>query len=132
MRPLLLLGALLLAACGSLSGAASGGPSPSPSAPPANLLVVAADNGATLQAHVGDHIQIALGDQLNWRVDPADGTVLVHPIQNDLLVRGTQAIYLAAAPGTSTIKATGTAACPSGAACPLFAVLFSATVVVAP
>ena len=95
-------------------------------------MVTMADNGATVRAHVGDHIQIALGEQFVWRVDPADGTVLVHPIQNYMLVRGTQAIYLAAASGTSTIKATGTAVCPSGAACPLFAVLFSATVVVVP
>jgi len=132
VRPLVLVGSLLLAACGSLSGVASGGPSASPSAPPANLMVTMADNGATLRAHVGDHIQIALGDQLNWRVDPADGTVLVHPIQNYMLVRGTQAIYVAAAPGTSTIKATGTAACPSGSLCPQFVVVFTATVVVAP
>ncbi len=39
----------------------------------------------------GDHIQIALGEAVNWQLDPPDGVVLTHPVQNYTLVRGTQA-----------------------------------------
>ena len=43
-----------------------------------------------------------------------------------------RAIWAAAAPGTSTITATGTVICPSGQACIMLALLFTTTVVVAP
>ena len=58
--------------------------------------------------------------------------VLTRPVQNYLLVRGTQGIWLASATGRSTISATGSVNCPSGQPCPLFAILFTATVVVVP
>ena len=62
-----------------------------------------------------------------------DGVVLVHPpVQNYLLVRGTQAIWLANAVGRSTIKASGGVSCPSGQACPLLLAVFGATVEVVP
>lgn len=126
---LVVLLALVIAACGDIAG--SGG-TPSPSAPPSNVVVTAADNQKTITAHVGDHIQIALGTQYDWRVDPPDGVVLVHPIQNYLLVRGTQAIWLASSVGRSSIKASGGVVCPSGQACPLLLAVFSATVEVVP
>jgi hypothetical protein len=126
---LVALVAFVLAACGDAAG--SGG-SPSPSAPPANVVVTMADNQKTVTAHVGDHIQIALGTQYDWKVDPPDGVVLVHPIQNYLLVRGTQAIWLANSVGRSTIKASGGVVCPSGQPCPLLLAVFSATVEVVP
>ena len=91
-----------------------------------------ASDRQTVTAHVGDRIQIALGEQYKWQLDPPDGVVLTHPVQNYLLVRGTQAIWLASAPGQSTIRATGSANCPSGQPCPLFAILFTANVVVSP
>jgi len=58
--------------------------------------------------------------------------VLVHGVQNYMLVRGTQAIWTAAAPGSTTISATGTVICASGQACIMLALLFTTTVVVAP
>jgi len=131
-----LLGALLVplalavAACGDAAGP---GGDPSPSAPPSNVVVTATDNQKTITAHVGDHIQIALGTQYDWKLDPPDGVVLVHPpVQNYLLVRGTQAIWLANAVGRSTIKASGGVSCPSGQACPLLLAVFGATVEVVP
>ncbi len=54
------------------------------------------------------------------------------PVQNYLLVRGTQALWLAAAPGTTAIRATGTVVCASGQICNQIAVHFSATLVVSP
>ena len=117
-------------ACGS--HVASGGDvSASPTIAAAVQLTVAS-NGSTVTAHVGDHLQIALGEQYTWQLEPPDGVILTRPVQNYMLVRGTQAIWLAASPGRSVVKATGGAACAAGSPCPLFAVLFSATVDVVP
>ena len=127
---LVILGAVL-AACGGAAGPGAT-PAPSPSAPAGAILVTMASDRQTVTAHVGDRIQIALGEQYKWELDPPDGVVLTRSVQNYLLVRGTQAIWLASATGQSTIKATGTAVCPSGQPCPLFAILFTATVVVVP
>ena len=127
---------LTLAAC---AGVASGGipspSSPSPSVPPSAgvVMVTMASDRQTVTAHVGDRIQVALGEQYAWRLDPPDGVVLVQPVsQTYLLVRGTQAIWEARAAGPSTIRATGTVVCPSGQACIQIAILFSATVDVQP
>ena len=125
----LFLLALLLTACG---GAGAPGPSSSPTPIPGAVLVTRANDQGTVQARVGDRIQIALGTDFEWRLDPPDGVVLTRGVQNELLVRGTQAIWTASAPGTSTITATGTVICPSGKACILIAILFKTTVVVSP
>ena len=119
----------IVAACGSVAG--YGGP-PSPTPPAGSVMVTKAENQQTVTAHVGDHIQIALGDDINWQLEPPDGTVLAQPIQNYMLVRGTQAIWLARSAGTATIKASGGMNCPSGSACPMLLAVFSATVVVVP
>jgi hypothetical protein len=119
-------------------GSACGGaglpvpPSASPTPIPGAVLVTRASDRGTVHARVGDTIQVALGTEYEWRVDPPDGVVLVRGPQSYLLVRGTQAIFTAAAAGTSTITATGTVICPSGQACILIAILFTTTVVVAP
>jgi len=121
--------AVIVAACGSVVG--SGG-TPSPTPPPGGVLVTKADNQRTVTAHVGDHIQIALGEDINWQLEPPDGAVLVQPIQNYMLVRGTQAIWLARSAGRSTIKASGGMNCPSGSLCPMLLAVFTATVEVVP
>ena len=95
-------------------------------------MVTKADNQRTVTAHVGDHIQIALGEDINWQLEPPDGVVLVHPIQNYMLVRGTQAIWVAQSAGRSTINASGGMNCPSGSACPMLLAVFSATIEVSP
>ena len=122
---------VVTAACG---GAGSGAPAPSAAASgmpvPGVILVTRASDRGTVTARVGDRIQIALGSAYEWRLDPPDGVVLVRGVQNELLVKGTQAIWTAAAAGTSTISATGTVACPSGQACILIAIPFSTSVVV--
>jgi hypothetical protein len=123
---------LLATACGGV-GAPQPSASPTPIPPIAGaVLVTRASDRGTVHARVGDTIQIALGTEYEWRLDPPDGVVLVHGVQNYLLLRGTQAIWTAAAPGTSTITATGTVICPSGQACIMIALLFTTTVVVGP
>ena len=133
---LVLLAALLLTACGAAYGSAgAGGASASPSASPVTASITIVDNGGTLTVRVGDRVQIALGDQYEWTLDPPDGVVLTHPVQNYMLVRGTQAIWLASAAGTSTIHASapaGAASCPVGYACQSPRIAFVATVVVVP
>ncbi len=131
MKPVvaLLLAMLVLTAC---SGAGATGPSTAPTPIPGAVLVTRANDQGTVQARVGDRIQIALGTDFEWRLDPPDGVVLTRVVQNELLVRGTQAVWTASAPGTSTITATGTVICPSGKACILIALLFKTTVVVSP
>ena len=122
--------ATLLAACGSVGGPGGFDPSPTPIS---TVTVTRASNQQTVTAHVGDHIQVALGDDFTWQVEPPDGAVLVHEAnKNYMLVRGTQAIWLARSAGRSTIKASGGVNCPSGAACPLLLALFTATVEVLP
>lgn len=96
------------------------------------MLITQASDRQTVTARLGDRIQIALGEQFHWTLDPPDGVVLTRPVQNYLLVRGTQAIWLASAVGQGTIRATGTAVCASGQPCPQFAILFTATVIVTP
>ena len=122
--------AALLVACGGAAG--SGGSDPSPT-PASTVTITRASNQQTVMAHVGDHIQIALGDDINWKLEPPDGVVLaLEANRSYLLVRGTQAIWLARSAGHSTIKASGGMNCPSGAACPLLLAVFSATVEVVP
>jgi hypothetical protein len=130
-RPLLLALVLgVVAACGSVGVPAASTAPPSPI--PGAVQVTKANDHGIVSARVGDTIQIALGSEFDWRVDPPDGLVLVQGPQKYLLVRGTQAIWTAAATGSSTIKATGTVICPSGQACILLAALFTTTVVVTP
>jgi hypothetical protein len=121
---------VLAAGCGGAG--APEPPSASPTPIPGAVLVTRANDRGTVHARVGDTIQIALGTEFEWRVDPPDGVVLKRSPQNYLLVRGTQAIWTAAAPGTSKITATGTVICPSGQACIMIAILFTTTVIVDP
>lgn len=126
----LAVGLVLAAACGSTG--APQPPSASPTLIPGAVLVTRANDRGIVHARVGNTIQIALGTDYEWRVDPPDGVVLVHGVQNYLLVRGTQAIWTAVTPGPAIVTATGTVICPSGQACTLIALLFTTTVVVGP
>jgi hypothetical protein len=125
----LLFALILVGAC---SGAGAPRPSSFPTPIPGAIIVTRANDQGTVYARVGDRIQIALGTDFEWRLDPPDGVVLTRGVQNEPLVRGTQGVWTAAAPGTSTITATGTVICPSGKACILIAILFKTTVVVSP
>src|SRR5256885_13035779 len=107
--------AVIVAACGSIAGP---GVDPSPT-PMTGVMVTKADNQRTVTAHVGDHIQIALGEDINWQLESPDGAVLVQePNRNYLLVRGTQAIWLARSAGPPTGKRSGGMKRPGGAPCP--------------
>jgi hypothetical protein len=128
------LSALALVLSVVACGGAGAPPPPSASATPipGAVLVTRANDRGTVQAKVGDTIQVALGTEFEWRVDPPDGVVLTRAAQSSPTGRGTQAVFTAAAPGTSTITATGTVICPSGQACIMIAILFTTTVLVSP
>jgi hypothetical protein len=133
MRRTALALVLCAAACGGVGAPLPPSASPTPIPPIAGaVLITRANDRGTVHARVGDTIQIALGTEYEWRVDPPDGVVLVSGVQRYLPVRGTQAVWTAASPGIATITATGTVVCPSGQACILIALLFTTTVVVAP
>ena len=142
IRPATMLGLALLvtlgaAACG---GAGTGGPSGQPSQPsqpsqagpsPALVRVGRADAGTTVSARVGDTIQIALGADLDWTLDPPAPAGILRPYTGPVtLIGGVQAHYTAAAPGTVTITADGRPRCPPNAACTQVIVPFRATVAV--
>lgn len=86
-----------------------------------------ADNGTTLTVPVGDEVEVQLDPSLNWTVSVDNGWVL-HALPTPA---DAQALYEAVANGQAMISATGTAKCGPGMVCPLFAVEWSATVVVA-
>lgn len=130
MRLIALALVLGVVACGG--AAAPPPPSASATPIPGAVLVTRASDRGTVQARAGETIQVALGTEFEWRVDPPDGVVLVRAAQSSPTGRGTQAVFSAAAPGTSTITATGTVICPSGQACIMIAILFTTTVVVSP
>jgi hypothetical protein len=120
---------VIVAACGTVAGPGSD-PSPMPES---SVTVTKADNQHTVRAHVGDHIQVALGEDINWQLEPPDGSVLIQePNRNYMLVRGTQAIWLARSTGRSTVKASGGMNCPSGSLCPMLLAVFTATIEVLP
>jgi len=122
--------AAIVAACGSVAGPGGSDPSPTPES---SVVVTKASNQQVLTVHVGDHIQIALGEDINWQLEPPDGTVLIQESnRNYMLMRGTQAIWLARSAGRSTIKANGGMNCPSGSACPMLLAVFTATIQVLP
>jgi hypothetical protein len=123
--------AFAVALCVSCAAAVGSAP-PSPTPIPGAVVITRASDHGTVHARVGDTIQVALGADYEWHLDPPDGVVLVPGVQRYLLARGTQAVWTAAAPGTATVTATGSVICPSGQACILLALLFTTTVVVAP
>jgi len=152
--PLLLATLVPLSGCGAVyAPAASGGvtpaahgtttagdpPSPASASPssssapassrqpiPAPAQLTMADNNHTITMKVGQTFTLALGDE-QWKPTVADQTVLAR-LPNFAMVRGAQGIYKAYRAGTTTLKATGTPACPAGKACPMFVLLFAVTV----
>ena len=83
-----------------------------------------------MEVRVGDLVQVALGDQLDWRVDVSDRRVLAAEPGVNTLVRGTQLLARATAPGTTDIAGEGRPRCPPNQPCAQFVVHFNVTVVV--
>ena len=125
----------LLAGCGaySIPGSAS---SPSPSSG-LGFDVTASEKDHAVTMHVGQKLEVVLhgGTTASWQqVQSSDPKILeptVDPAATS--VRGvTLAAFKAIAPGEARVTAVGTPVCPSGQACPMYAILYSLKVSVAP
>lgn len=136
MKALLLAVALLgLTACGSVPIGPAGPASPS-AAPAGGAEVTDADENKTLRYHVGDTFEVVLHAQpgfTTWQnLQPLDRTVLQPMVDTHAtaVVGVTLAKFKAAAPGSTDLTASATAACSPGVACPALARLWKVTIVV--
>jgi len=99
--------------------------------------VAATEQDHAVVMHVGQKLQVVLhgGGQVNYQqVQSSDTSVLAPTVDPAATaVRGvTLAAFVAKSAGTSRVTAVGAPVCPSGQACPMFAVLYTLNVTVAP
>ena len=132
-----IVAAILISGCGSV-GNASQAPTPSASSNPTTFDVTATETTQAASMRVGQKLEVALhaGSGMNNWTQPrsSDESILV-PIVNPAAtaVRGvTLAAFQAKAPGQVSVTAYTGPLCPSGQACPMYVVVFSAQVTVTP
>ncbi len=118
--------AVLASTCGS--GAAPVTPAPAPSGDV--VKVTQLDDGRTIHVPVGQLVQVALGDQFDWSLEISDPRVLAAEPGVNTLVRGSQLLARAKAPGTATIVGTGKPKCAPNQACIQILATFRLTIVV--
>ncbi len=87
------------------------------------VAITLLDMGQTKYVHVGDEIEIALGNKFNWSVNVDNPAVLQHVSTDPYL-------YKAVAPGTVTISASGRPVCKKGQFCSMMIVAFKSMIVV--
>lgn len=133
-----LAAALVLSACGAVGSGAAPSPSPSyPAVTPGHGFdVVVTEKERSVTLRVGQRLEAVLHanpGMTPWEgVRSTDETVLMPVVDPAATaVRGvTLAGFQAMAPGTASIEASAGAACPSGEACPMYAILLSISVTV--
>lgn len=93
--------------------------------------VTLSDNGKVFTMQVGESFLLNLGmDVYDWTVDVDHQDVLQREV-NKTVIHGAQGIYMAQAPGTAILSATGDPLClQSKPACMMPSILFSITVIV--
>jgi hypothetical protein len=136
-----LIGAALLAACGSPVLPGVGPANPVTPTPPVvttpglgfDVLITERDHDATV--HTGQKIEVVLRARsgfTDWSSVTTDNEAILAPIPTGITAaRGvTIAGFKALAPGTATITAAAGPVCSPGQACPMYAVLFSVQVTV--
>jgi hypothetical protein len=132
--------AVLVSGCGS-AGIGSGlTPTPSPSAGsnPMSFDVTVTETTKAASMRVGQKLEVvlhAVSGMNNWTQPRSSDESVLAPIVNPAAtaVRGvTLAAFQAKAPGQANITAYGSPTCPSGQACPMYVMLFSAKVTVTP
>jgi ABC-type transport system substrate-binding protein len=134
---LLILAALVLAACAPASvQAAQGSPTPPPSTTPTGAASGTPDPGSTptitldnnnqlITLHVNETFLLKLGDAYDWTIN-VDNQGVVSRIPYIAVIRGAQGVYLAHQPGTATLTATGDPFCrQSVPACAIPSISFS-------
>ena len=133
MRRLVVLLAIALSACGAVGQGAGPGPSDNPM----HFDVTATEMDHAVSMHVGQKLELVLhgGGQLNYQQVTSSNASILEPTVDPAAtaVRGvTLAAFKAKAPGEARVTAVGAPVCPSGQACPMFAVLYTLTVTVTP
>jgi hypothetical protein len=139
MRSLLLViaAALLITGCGG-TGTGSG-PSPSPSTGSnLNFDVTVTETTRAASIRVGQKLEVVLHantGMTNWTQPKSSDESILTPVVNPAAtaVRGaTLAAFEAKAPGQVDITAYASPVCPSGQACPMYVMAFSARVTITP
>ena len=140
MRKLILLAAVAMfgAGCGATGAGAGPNPSPSPSdSSPIHFDVTATETDKAVSMHAGQKLEVVLhgGNQITWQQVKSSDTTILEPTVNPAAtaVRGvTLAAFRAKAAGEVQVTAVGTAVCPAGQPCPMFAMLYTLTVTITP
>jgi hypothetical protein len=133
MRFLVIVLALLAVSCGHVGQ----GGSPSPSDNPMHFDVTATEKDHAVSMHVGQKLQVVLhgGGQLNYQQVTSSNKSILEPTVNPAataVIGVTLAAFRARTPGEARVTAVGAPVCPSGQACPMFAVLYTLAVTVTP
>ena len=133
MRLLVVVIALLVVGCGAVGQGAG----PSPSDNPLHFDVTATERDHAVSMHVGQKLEVVLhgGGQLTYQQVTSSNTSILEPTVNPAataVLGVTLAAFKARAPGEARVTAVGAPVCPSGQACPMFAVLYTLTVTITP
>lgn len=128
--------ALLSVGCGAYGTGTGGNPTPTPSGG-LRFDVTATEKDHAVTMHVGQTLQVVLHgtDQFSYQQVRSSDQLILEPTVNpaESAARGVLlAAFRAKAPGQATVTAVGAPVCPSGQACPMYAVLYSLTVTVTP
>lgn len=75
-----------------------------------DLTVTLADQGRTIQMHVGQRFLLKLGEEYEWTVTVTDPSVLSR-VMNIAVVRGAQGVYQAVKTGQASLVASGDPRC---------------------
>src|ERR1700694_1474715 len=142
MRKLILLAAVAMFGAGGGGTGGGGGarPTPAPSPPdsaPMHFDVTATETDKAVSMHAGQKLEVVLhgGNQITWQQVKSSDTTILEPTVNPAAtaVRGvTLAAFRAKAAGEVQVTAVGTAVCPAGQPCPMFAMLYTLTVTITP
>lgn len=132
-RRLVVLLALVAAACGSVGTGAG----PSPSADPMHFDVTATETDHAVSMHVGQRLEVVLhgGNQISYQqVKSSDPAMLAPAVDpHAAAARGvTLAAFEAKTKGQVDVTAVGSPVCTPDVACPMYAILYTLTVTIGP
>jgi hypothetical protein len=133
---LIALVAVLVAGCGATGAGAGSIPTPSPSFG-MGFDVTASEKDHAVTMRAGQKLEVVLhgGGQITYQqVRSSDESILQPTVDPAATaVRGvTLAAFKALKPGQAQVSAVGVPVCPSGQACPMYAVVYSLLVTVTP
>ncbi len=126
---------LILTGCGSAGAGSGSTPGVTPSGPQFNVSVTEKDSA--VQMHAGQKLEVVLHanpNMNNWSPPRSSDEAILAPIVNPAgtaVVGVTLAAFQALAPGVAEVTAVGSPRCPSGQACPMYAILYSLKVTIA-